>query len=68
MTVSIHQVGNVLNAYRKQNKPLTLTGRIPDSAGTPTDTVTLSSEIDEGETAEKISYSLLDVLLKNRSS
>lgn len=37
-----------------------------ETTRTQTDTVTLSSEADKAETTDKITYSLLDVLLKNR--
>jgi len=40
--------------------------RKPETARTHTDIVTLVSETDKTENTEKITYSLLDVLLKNR--
>ncbi len=68
MTISINQAGNVLKAYAKQNKPLNPAAGKFRSEGTPIDRVTLSFEADNPETIDKMTYSLLDVLLKNRPS
>jgi hypothetical protein len=68
MTISTYQVDNVIKAYNKQNRP----GSPPSASqearqGDPhADTVTLSGNVDKKEAYQKISYSLLDVILKGR--
>lgn len=67
MTISAYQVDNVIKAYSKQNKPkLNLDIRQIPSQGKYTEVVTLSHNEDmKADAYKKISYSLMDVLLKN---
>jgi hypothetical protein len=69
MTISAYQVDNVIKAYSRQNKTK-LRLDIPQSAGQDNkyrDVVTLSGSEDmRAEAYKKISYSLLDVLLKGK--
>jgi hypothetical protein len=69
MTISSYQVDNVIKAYSKQSKDR-LRLDIPQAAGQENryrDVVTLSGNEDmRAEAYKKISYSLLDVLLKDR--
>lgn len=70
MSISTYQIDNVIKAYSKQSKAKFR----PDVKSAPsqdrfTDVVTLSGN--EGLTADtykKISYNLLDVLLKDKKS
>jgi hypothetical protein len=67
MTISAYQVDNVIKAYSKQSKPKLNAGvnRAP-SQERFTDVVTLSNTEDTKAAAyKKISYSLMDVILKN---
>lgn len=68
MTISSYQVDNVIKAYNKQSKPkLSFDVRHESSQEKYTDVVTLSSNEDiKAGAYEKISYSLMDVLLKNK--
>ena len=68
MTISTYQVDNVIKAYNKQNR---LNARTSASQGARkedpyVDMVSLSSNVDKKEAYQKISYSLLDVILKDR--
>jgi hypothetical protein len=68
MTISTYQVDNVIKAYNKQNR---LNTRTSSSQGARkevpyVDMVSLSSNVDKKEAYQKISYSLLDVILKDR--
>jgi hypothetical protein len=68
MTVSTYQVDNVIKAYNKQNR-LSARASNPREAGKEeqyVDMVSLSTTVDKKEAYQKISYSLLDVILKNR--
>lgn len=70
MTISTYQIDSVLNAYNKQNK---LNSRLSLSlekakSSNYEDVVSLSSQgIDKDEAFNKISYSLMDVILKNKA-
>jgi hypothetical protein len=67
MTVSAYQVDNVIKAYSKQNKA-SLRRDIPQTMAQDRfrDVVTLSGSEDmRADAYKKISYSLLDVLLKD---
>jgi hypothetical protein len=68
MGISAYQIDNVIKAYNKQsNARLRLDIKSAQSPGKYSDVVTLSGN--EGLTAEtynKISYNLLDILLKDR--
>ncbi|TSA38395.1 MAG: hypothetical protein D4R64_03180 [Porphyromonadaceae bacterium] len=68
MTISAYQVDNIIKAYNKQSKAKFL----PDAQQSPSpdryaDLVTLSgSDSLRADANKKISYSLLDVLLKDK--
>lgn len=67
MTISAYQVDNVIKAYSKQNKTR-MRLDIPQAAAQDRyrDVVTLSSSEDmKSDAYKKISYSLLDILLKD---
>lgn len=70
MTISAYQIDNVLKAYSRQSK----TGSKPVAqdvaAAGPryADVVSLSTEQEKPEVYDKISYSLMDVLLKGNKS
>lgn len=68
MTISTYQVDNVIKAYNKQNRVNT---RPSVSQGAKAeeqyvDMVSLSTNVDKKDAYQKISYSLLDVILKER--
>ena len=69
MTISTYQVDNVIKAYTRQNK---VNSRPSPSAQNVksgeqyVDMVSLSTNVDKNEAYQKISYSLLDVILKDR--
>jgi len=68
MTISAYQVNSILKAYSKQSKVKNLQA----SDGEPAkkdkyaDMVSLSSEDDKSMAFNKISYSLLDVIIKGK--
>jgi hypothetical protein len=66
MTVSSYQIDNILKAYSKQNKvkTSTLTQTDMPKGEKYVDIVTLDS-IDKTAVYDKISYSLMDILLKS---
>jgi hypothetical protein len=70
MTISAYQIDNVIKAYSKQSKAkFRLDAKLALSQERYTDVVTLSSN--EGltvDTYKKISYNLMDVLLKDKKS
>jgi len=68
MTISAYQVDNVIKAYNKQSKTkLRVDIPQPPSQDIYTDVVTLSGkEVMKDNAYKKISYSLLDVLLKDK--
>ena len=68
MTISAYQVDSVLKAYSKQTRTENPVRRKPEVLNKYADIVTLSSENDKKEAFDKISYSLVDVLLKQTSS
>jgi len=68
VTISAYQVESVLKAYSKQTRAENRIYREPGSLNKYTDIVTLSSGNDKREAFDKISYSLVDVLLKQTSS
>jgi hypothetical protein len=69
MTISAYQVDNVIKAYSRQNNTR-LRPDTPHAVGQDNqykDVVTLSGNEDmKAEAYKKISYSLLDVLLKGK--
>ena len=70
MTISAYQIDNVIKAYSKQSRAkIHLDAKSAPSQDRYADVVTLSGN--EGLTADaykKISYNLLDVLLKDKKS
>jgi len=66
MTISSYQIDNVLKAYSKHNKVKTGTLPQPENAAGEkyVDIVTLDST-DKTAVYDKISYSLMDILLKS---
>ena len=68
MTISPYQVDSILKAYNKQSKlrPLQSTAsQEPVKSDKYADVVSLSSEGDKkAEAFDKISYSLMDVIIK----
>ncbi|MBU8849113.1 MAG: hypothetical protein KOO65_09580 [Desulfobacterales bacterium] len=68
MTITTYQVESVLKAYSKQTRvgnPIRLKS---ENLNKYTDIVTLTSEGNNKEAFDKISYSLLDILSKQTSS
>lgn len=67
MTISPYQVNSILQAYSKQSKvkPHQASGTEPRNERY-TDVVSLSSETDRATTFNKISYTLLDVIIKGK--
>jgi hypothetical protein len=67
MTISAYQVDNVIKAYSKQNKPkLNVEIKRASLPEKFTDVVTLSSNEEmKADAYKKISYSLMDAILKN---
>jgi len=66
MTISSYQIDNILKAYSKHNKVKTGTTPQPENAAAEkyVDIVTLDST-DKTAVYDKISYSLMDILLKS---
>jgi hypothetical protein len=69
MTISSYRIDNILKAYRKQNKAKVGTSQQPDATegAKYSDIVTLDSA-DKTAVYDKISYSLMDVLLKSKKN
>jgi hypothetical protein len=69
MTISSYRIDNILKAYRKQNKAKVGTSQQPDATegAKYADVVTLDSA-DKTAVYDKISYSLMDVLLKSKKN
>jgi len=70
MSITSYQVDNVLKAYNKQNKVKAKNYALTDvqETGKQNDTVSLSKEKNKPEVFDKISYSLLDIILKTNKS
>jgi hypothetical protein len=71
MTISSYQIDNILKAYSRQSK-IGSTSVPAQDAPKPSskyaDVVSLSSEQSKQEVYDKISYSLMDVILKGDKS
>jgi len=71
MTISSYQIDNILKAYSRQSK-IGSTSVPAQDAPKPSskyaDVVSLSSEQSKQEVYDKISYSLMDVILKGNKS
>lgn len=65
MTISTYQIESVIKAYGKQTRLEDPINRKSENSNKYTDTVTLSSGENKKEAFDKISYSLLDVILQN---
>ncbi|MDX9746656.1 MAG: hypothetical protein RBU31_08970 [Syntrophales bacterium] len=68
MTISTYQVDNVIKAYNRQSRQSVPSAgrREVGTAESHGDVVSLSG-LDRKEAYQKISYSLLDIILKRRS-
>jgi hypothetical protein len=68
VTISTYHVEGVLKAYSKQTRAENSIRREAEGSTRYTDVVTLSSGGSKKEVFERISYSLLDILLKKEKS
>jgi hypothetical protein len=71
MTISAYQIDNILKAYSRQSKigsKAAPAEDVPKTSSKYADVVSLSSEQNKQEVYDKISYSLMDVLLKGDKS
>lgn len=68
VTISTYHVEGVLKAYNKQNQAESSIRPEAETARERADTVTLSFGDNKKEAFERISYSLMDILLKNGTS
>lgn len=68
MTVSAYQIDNVIKAYNKQSKArLRFDAHRPSTPDKYADVVSLSGNEDfKADAYKKISYSLLDVIVKDK--
>ncbi|HNZ35376.1 MAG: hypothetical protein QM256_00515 [Pseudomonadota bacterium] len=71
MTISTYQIDNILKAYSRQNKAASAPVSPADgrTAGPKyADVVSLGADRQKPEVYDKISYSLMDVILKGNKS
>jgi len=70
MTISTYQIDNILKAYSRQSKVSSkpLAQDVAKASPRYADVVSLSSEQEKPEVYDKISYSLMDVILKGNKS
>jgi hypothetical protein len=71
MTISAYQIDSVISAYSKQNRMKKRLAPFPEEAGIAkqVDVVSLSQQgIEAAEAFKKISYSLIDVIMKGKDS
>lgn len=70
MTISTYQIDNVLKAYSRQSKVSSKPVAQDVATASPryADVVSLSSEQENPEVYDKISYSLMDAILKGNKS
>jgi hypothetical protein len=70
MTISTYQIDNILKAYSRQSKIGSQPAAQDVSKAGPryADVVSLSPEQEKPEVYDKISYSLMDVILKGNKS
>ena len=66
LTISAYRIESVLKAYNKQTRVENQISRKPEISDKCASIVTLSSENDKEEALAKISYSLVDILLKQK--
>jgi hypothetical protein len=71
MTISSYQIDSVISAYNKQNRVKVRSTPLPEGAGAAkqADVVSLSPKgVEAAEAFQKISYSLIDVIMKEKDS
>ncbi len=71
MTISAYQIDNILKAYSRQSKTGSTSAPaqdVPKTSSKYADVVSLSSEQNKQGVYDKISYSLMDVILKGNKS
>jgi hypothetical protein len=70
MTISTYQIDNILKAYSRQSKVSSQPAAqdVPKANPKYADVVSLSPEQEKPEVYDKISYSLMDVILKGNKS
>jgi hypothetical protein len=71
MTISSYQIDSVISAYNKQNRVKMRSFQLPEEAGIgkQADVVSLSQKgVQAAEAYKKISYSLIDVIMKEKDS
>jgi hypothetical protein len=71
MTISAYQIDNILKAYSRQSKigsQSVPAQDVPKTSSKYADVVSLSSEQNKQGIYDKISYSLMDVILKGNKS
>ena len=68
MTISTYQVEGILKAYGKQTRLENRIHHKPENLNKYADIVTLSSGDNKKEAFDKISYSLLDIILQNKET
>ena len=70
MTISAYQIDNVLKAYSRQSKISSkpVVQDVAKESPRYADVVSLSAEQEKPEVYDRISYSLMDVLLKGNKS
>jgi hypothetical protein len=71
MTISAYQIDNILKAYSRQSKSGSKSAPaqdLPKASSKYADVVSLSSEQNKQGVYDKISYSLMDVILKGNIS
>jgi hypothetical protein len=69
MTISAYQIDSVISAYSKQNRMKKRLSPFPEAPGAAkqVDVVSLSQQgIEAAEAFKKISYSLIDVIMKGK--
>ena len=70
MTISTYQIDNILKAYSRQSKVGSQPAAqdVQKAGSRHADVVSLSPEQEKPEVYDKISYSLMDVILKGNKS
>jgi len=70
MTISSYQIDNILKAYSRQSKISSkpVAQDTPQASPRYADVVSLSAEQEKPEVYDRISYSLMDVILKGNKS
>jgi hypothetical protein len=68
VTISTYHVESVLKAYSRQTRMENRIHSNPENLNKYADIVTLSSGENKKEAFDKISYSLLDIILQNKKT